>query len=96
MEARPLSTFDDERPDYEIDPALVWRSRLDGRYLIEVVRDEADPDYRAHLRVFDAQHELACRLDEAVGLAYGARFGPDVDDVATWQERVLKLVDATA
>lgn len=93
MEVRPLSTFADERLDYEIDPALVWRTRLDGRYLIEVVRDEGDPDYRAHLRVFDSTEGLRCLLDEEVSLAYGARFGPDIDDVSSWRERVLKLVD---
>lgn len=94
MEAvRPLSSFADERESFLIDPRLVWRSRLDGRYLIEVIRDEAEPEYHARLRVFDSAADMRCLLDEPVGLSYGARFGPDVDDVAAWQDRVLKLVD---
>ena len=30
-------------------------------------------------------------LDEPVALSYGARFGPDIADVAEWEERVLAL-----
>jgi hypothetical protein len=28
-----------------------------------------------------------------VGLAFGARFGPDIDDVATWQKMAIDIVD---
>jgi hypothetical protein len=31
--------------------------------------------------------------DRTVHLAYGARFGPDVDDVAQWQERAIRVID---
>jgi hypothetical protein len=32
-------------------------------------------------------------LREEVGLSYGARFGPDVDDVNLWGQMVINTID---
>lgn len=77
--------------DIEAQPDVVWATRLDDRYLIEVVASE-NP-YKGQLRVFDKEQDFTVLLDEPTGIAYGAPFGPDVDDVARWQERVLEVVD---
>jgi len=71
-------------------PDLVWYATLDGRYQIEVQRTG---NRTANLCVFDHQDgdkELACW---EVGLSYGAMFGPDVGDVAAWQDKVCEFVD---
>lgn len=67
----------------------VWSSDVDGgAYHAFVVRTG---EYRGTLIVVAAGgHEL---MREDVGLAYGARFGPDVDDVAMWQELVTTWID---
>ena len=31
---------------------------------------------------------------ETVSIAYEARFGPDIDDILTWQETALAVIDA--
>jgi hypothetical protein len=33
-------------------------------------------------------------LDEVVSIAFAARFGPDVDDVNTWQDTCIPAIDA--
>ncbi len=70
----------------------VWGSKLDERYLVEVQRDPAY-ESRGLLYVWDHDDNMIVLLEESVALAYGARFGPDVDDVAAWQERVVELID---
>jgi hypothetical protein len=32
-------------------------------------------------------------LQEEVGVSYAARFGPDVADVAEWQEKSIQVID---
>lgn len=71
---------------------LVWRSKLDNRYLIEVQRVG---DYTANLYIFDHEKddkEIACW---PVTLTYGARFGPDVDDVDDWMKKTEDFIDNT-
>lgn len=72
-------------------PHLVWRDTLDGRYLVEVQRTGP---YTGTLVVFD--HDAGDRLimETDVGLSYGALFGPDADDLAEWQEKVIKFIDS--
>ena len=86
--SQPLSPWDSDGDH----PNIVWRCKLDNRYLIEVQRTG---ERNAKLSVFD--HE---RSDEEIAswdveLSYGAIFGPDVDDVSTWQEKVADFVDNT-
>lgn len=71
-------------------PQLVWRSKLDKRYLIEVQRTD---DYHGKLVIFDHEkndQEIACW---DVNLTYGAIFGPDVADIAEWQDKTIDFID---
>lgn len=67
--------------------ATIWMSTLDGRYIVAVRRLA---EYRGQFTIHDGDKLLH---RERVGLAYGAIFGPDVDDVREWQEIALKVVD---
>lgn len=71
-------------------PGLVWAAKFDGRFQIEVQRKD---DENAVLCLFD--HNENDRLLHAadVGLSYGARFGPDVDDILHWESLVTEFVD---
>jgi hypothetical protein len=63
-----------------VDRAVnVWENTLDGgnRGTLTVVR----------------QIDGVIILHEEVSLAYAAQFGPDVDDVATWENMVVNAVD---
>jgi hypothetical protein len=72
------------------DEDLVWSSMLDGRYAIEVRRIRP---YRGRLTIAEGDRIL---FRKEVGLAFDALFGPDVEDVATWQEEALRFVDGRA
>lgn len=67
----------------------IWESRLDNKYDVSVVGDP-DDSYRGTLRISSEDKVL---LEEPVGVSYGAPFGPDVDDVAAWQERAVTFID---
>lgn len=88
----PLAKWDDDNSSH---PKLVWWSRLDDRYQIEVQRvgEGSENGYSGTLVVFDHLDNSKKLLSEQVGLAYGAAFGPDIDDVSTWQERVISFID---
>lgn len=85
--------------------SLIWWSRLDGRYQIEVhqAREETlkaleldeggDIGYIGILCIFDHGNENTLLMAEMVGLSYGAIFGPDVADVLAWQDRSIAFVD---
>lgn len=64
---------------------VVWWSRLDGRYQVEVIRDPGNTSV-ATLTVYDHSDDDAVVHTLQVGLAYGAVFGPDVDDVQAWKD----------
>ena len=83
---KPLAAWDAT----EIPAELVWMSRLDNRFKIEVLRTG---DGSAQLMIWDHENDDKLLLDEEVGLMYGAKFGPDVDDVASWQGKAIELVD---
>jgi len=73
------------------DPNLVWSSTLDNRYIIRV---ERTGDYTANLIIIDSGLEGDPEvLREATTLSYRALFGPDVADVAAWQDRAIRFVD---
>lgn len=70
---------------------IVWWSRLDNRYQVEVVSDP-DSSGLATLTIYDhAQDDIPIHTEQ-VGLAYGAVFGPDASDVAAWKTIALKVV----
>ncbi len=78
-----------------IDPSevngLVWASKLDGRFQVEVQRK--NDEHKGVLCVFDHDANDALLHAVDVGLSYGARFGPDVDDVLTWEALVTEFID---
>ena len=84
----PISKWDDKTPNYEA--GVVWMATLDGRYLCEVVRIG---ERSGHLAVFDKEKNMECVLEETVDMSYGATFGPDVADVAEWEEKIMAFVD---
>lgn len=76
----------------EIGPLFIWDQTVDdGRFRCTV---EGTGDYRGVLRVFGPGDPPEKLLEREVGLAYGARFGPDVADVADWQEWSIVAIDA--
>jgi hypothetical protein len=83
----PYATWDNNNSSHAM---LVWWTRLDGRWQIEVHRID---DYNGTLCIFDHANQDNLRHSEPVGLAFGAIFGPDVDDVAFWQDKAIDVVD---
>ena len=69
------------------DELVVWSSRLDGNYNVKVIWTAP---YRGELTIANGDAVLH---REPVSLAYNAQFGPDVDDVASWQEAAIAFVD---
>ena len=84
----PLATWSDDQSSH---PRLVWWARLDDRWQIEVQRLA---DYQGVLLIFDHANAMTLAYREPVGLSYGAVFGPDVGDVAFWQDQAMAYVDA--
>jgi hypothetical protein len=69
----------------------VWDEGVDnGRFRCLVTRTRP---YEARYTVTVAATGEVLH-DAEVGLAYDARFGPDVDDVGHWQQIALKAIDA--
>lgn len=77
---------------FMIHPELVWSARLDKRYLVEVVEPR---EALAQLRIFDHSRDDKLIHVEPVTLAYGAIFGPDVNDVNSWQKRAVEIVESS-
>jgi hypothetical protein len=65
----------------------VWTSRLDDKYEIKVVRTAP---YQGLLTITGKDTILHT---QSVGLMYDALFGPDVDDVMTWQNLAVDFID---
>jgi hypothetical protein len=67
----------------------IWENTLDGRYKCTVTRNS---QYSGQLKILDEElNNVLC--DEEVRLSYGATFGPDVDDLRDWEERIISIVD---
>jgi hypothetical protein len=68
----------------------IWEAKLDDIYNCQVIREN------------ESQGTLTIERDgnilftETVGLAYGAIFGPDVSDVAYWEDQCVAFVDGIA
>jgi len=69
------------------DDLIVWSSTLDNKYTVTVTRFAP---YRGELTNADGDNVLHRK---AVLLSFNALFGPDVADVATWQEAAMTFVD---
>jgi hypothetical protein len=89
----PLAKYDipENSVDYQHLENMVWAAILDKRFKIEVVRTS---DNTGQYTIYDSQNNDAVLCDEPTYLAYGARFGPDVDDMAQWQNKACEIVDA--
>jgi len=69
---------------------LIWNSTLDSIYDCEVTRID---ERTGLLKVINSESKSVL-LEKTVGLSYGSIFGPDVEDVAIWQELAVKAVDS--
>lgn len=70
---------------------VIWNAKLDnGQYTCKVTRLTG---YTGQLTVEDTLNNNEIVLDKEVPLAYGAKFGPDMGDVAHWQDLIIKAVD---
>ncbi|UDL15962.1 hypothetical protein QEH42_gp256 [Microbacterium phage Pumpernickel] len=67
----------------------IWSATLDKKWLVEVTGHE-DSQYRGTLTIKDGDEVV---FTQEVGVSYGAMFGPDVDDVATWQTIAINYID---
>ena len=83
----PLAKWGDDDSEHE---NLVWWSRLDGKYQIEVQRTG---EYSAELVIYDHLDKDKELMREKVSLSYGAKFGPDTADVEDWQKKGVEFVD---
>lgn len=70
---------------------IIWSDTVDDRWLVKVIRTS---DRTGTLVIQDRANEDKIIHEESVGLSYGAIFGPDTDDVASWQDRAIKIIDA--
>ena len=69
------------------DDLTVWSSMRDGRFTVKV---NWTAPYRSELTIADGATVL---YRESVSLSFNAQFGPDVDDVRSWQEAAIAFVD---
>jgi allophanate hydrolase subunit 1 len=68
---------------------VVWQQTLDGgAYTLRVTRIDED-----HGRLQVSVTDGVQLHEQEVPLAYGALFGPDMGDVADWQEITVNVVD---
>ena len=67
---------------------VVWKSKLDGIYDVMVI-SEGD-GYKGKLILKKGDVEL---LNEDTSIAYAARFGPDIFDVNSWENRCIDFID---
>jgi hypothetical protein len=78
--------------DFDSNPLVIWASFVDqGTWYVWVEGVEGD-DYLGHLNIKDVKTDTLVHR-EPVGVSYGARFGPDVDDTNYWQERAIEAID---
>jgi hypothetical protein len=76
-----------------MNPMYAWEQTVDdGRFRCWVTQDEGE-GYSGVLHVEEVANGTPI-LEEKVGIAYAARFGPDVDDVTTWQAKSISAIDA--
>lgn len=75
-----------------IADACVWHSTVDGGNWTVQVWGRAP--YQGRLLIWNQDNLTDPVLDEDVGLAYDAKFGPDVDDVDLWKERAIEVIDS--
>lgn len=70
---------------------IVWEATLDDRYRAEVVA--SDDPYKGTLRLLDQKSGNKVMMERPTGIAYGAPFGADYEDVRRWQEEIVAFID---
>ena len=71
------------------DTEIIWESILDNQYTCKVERvDEST----GCLVVRDNVNAFLI-LEQTVALSYGAMYGPDLGDVAHWQDLCIEAID---
>lgn len=74
------------------EDSVVWENSVDqGIWAVKVVRIAP---YQGKLTVTHVALDKMI-LETEVGLAYDAVFGPDVADVAMWQESCIEAIDGS-
>jgi allophanate hydrolase subunit 1 len=68
---------------------IIWESTLDDIFLCKVMRESERIGVLSIKETINGQ----TIFERKVGLSYGAHFGPDVEDVAKWQELCVNAVD---
>lgn len=66
---------------------IIWESTLDKKYKIYVERVEP---YKGELVIKENDKVLTIK---AVTLTYDAKFGPDMDDIRTWEDLCINFID---
>lgn len=69
---------------------IIWQGELDDIYHCQVTRID---EYRGVLTMKRGEQVV---LSREIPLAYGAQFGPDIDDVAVWQDICADKADELA
>lgn len=72
------------------EESIVWWSYMDDKYYVHVDRTG---QYSAVLKIDTKENGVNLHSEET-SLSYGAMFGPDVEDIQAWQERIVELVDS--
>lgn len=75
----------------------VFHSTVDnGAWLVQVQQDP-DNGYRGWLCIYKRDGDSwAPHHQEETNISYGAPFGPDVSDVAMWQNIGLRVIDSSS
>ncbi len=89
---KPLATYNMETNETSCGDysKVLWSAILDRRYKCELQRIEA---YKGDLLAFDSQNNDVLIYEIKVPISYDGRLGPDIIDVASWQELLIEKID---
>lgn len=71
---------------------VVWWSRLDRKFQVEVVHTTTEDSRAGRLTIYDRTTREIIHTSE-VEITAGAPFGADAADIAAWQQRAIAAVD---
>ncbi|MBM4569215.1 hypothetical protein GS489_01510 [Rhodococcus hoagii] len=74
------------------DAWIVWWSRMDGKFQVEVVHTTTEDAYAGRLTVYEKDTRRVLHARD-VAITAGAPFGPDAADVAAWHDLAIEAVD---
>lgn len=89
----PLATYNMETNESNCGDYknVIWAAILDRRYKCEIQRTEP---YKGELLVFDSQENDKLVHELKLPISYNAQFGPDIVDVAEWQDIIIQAIDS--